>query len=163
MRPFTTEYNGRSVDLEMMQSILHPEGITPLELSFTSVSAKIITGIQKLAQRYTLLLLTQVGDVFFDAEQGTTFWEDMLLGAAQNAGQVNMAFNFASIDAVSQMQLEDADDTYGSIPNDERISSATLTDFNVDRMSGTLYLEVLLTSQAGETYTYVLPVTVVRS
>ena len=162
MRAYTSDYSDRQIDVELMQTIRQPTGVTALQLSFTSEASRVVTGMQKLAQRYTVLLLTQLGDVHFAQDQGTSFWADMLRGAAQNAGQVTMAFNFASIDAVSQMQVEDGDDRFGEIPDDERIRSATLSDFSVDVVNATLHLEVLLTNRAGDTYTYVLPTTVAR-
>jgi hypothetical protein len=162
MRAYTADYSDRQIDLELMQSISNPVGVTALDLSFTVQATRAITGMQKLAQRYTVLLLTQLTDVYFSPEQGTTFWQDMLRGAAQNSGQVTMAFNFASIDAVTQMQVDDGNDVYGDIPDDERIQSATLLDFNVNVATATLYLSVLLRSRAGTTYTYVLPTTVAR-
>jgi hypothetical protein len=162
MIAYTADYSGRQIDLELLQTITRPAGTTELDISFTSADTHAITGIQKMAQRYTILLLTQLADVYFAQDQGTTFWADMIRGAAQNSGQVTMAFNFASIDAVAQMQVEDGDARFGSVVDDERIVSATLLDFSVDMVTATLYLRVLLRSRSGTTYTYVLPTTVTR-
>jgi hypothetical protein len=162
MRAHTTDYSDRQIDVELMQTVSRPSGVTPLDLAFTTTDTRAVTGMQKMAQRYTVLLLTQLADVHFAQDQGTDFWRDMLRGAAQNRGQVTMAFNFSSIDAVAQMQADDGLAIYGTIPDDERIVSATLTDFDMNIATATLYLRVLLTSRAGDTYTYVLPTTVAR-
>lgn len=162
MRAYTTDYSKRQIDLEFMQTVTRPSDVIPLDLAFTTSSAKVVTGIQKMAQRYMIVLLTRLNDSYFAPEQGTTFWRDMMRGASQNPGRVNMAFNFASVDAVSQMQAEDGDSVFGSIPDDERIVSAVLVDFDFNVETSTLMLKVVLTNKQGDTYTYVLPTAVPR-
>lgn len=163
MRPFTTDYSDRQVDVEAMQSISTPAGVTPLAFTLGPTS-RIIAGMQKLAQRYTILLLTTLTDVHYDQAAGTSFLVDMYRGAAQNPGRLNFVFAFASSDVLAQMREEDAQTAiYGDIPADERIANATLEEWSVDYTTGTLYLRVLLTNIEGDEYVYILPATVVRS
>jgi hypothetical protein len=119
--------------------------------------------MQSIAQRFTLIFLTNLGDVKFDSGFGTTFWGDALRGATQNLGQVTVAVHRAILDAMVQMQDEDADtDTYGSMLDDDRIKDATLLSYQLERTTGTLRLSIGLTNMAGASYTYVLPVQAVR-
>lgn len=163
MKAYTTDLSGRQLDIELLQTIAAPAGSTRLSISVTD-QPKSVAGIQKMAQRYTLLLLTELGDVHFDAEAGSSFWEDMIAGAAQNAGQVAFAFAFASSDAIEQMQREDNNSAlYGEIPEDERIVSADLDEWSINYQSATLFLKVSLYNRLGDAYVYVLPAKVARS
>ena len=160
----TTNYANRQVDIEFLQTIRTPNGVVPVQLSFTLGASRIVTGIQKLVQRYTLLLLTRLGDVHFDTSQGSTLITDLMYnGLTRNAGSLQIAVAFANASVFSQMRLEDSrTDIYGDIPDDERLQSAAMTDFSVDFSTGTLYLTIQLISVAGNSYVYVLPTTLTR-
>ena len=164
MRDYNTDYSGRQVDIEWLQSITRPRtDPTQLAFSFTS-NTKIVTGLQRLAQRFTLTFLTNLQDIQFDQTFGTTFWRDLYRGAAQNIGRVAVAVNRAMLAALAQMQAEDVDtDTYGDMEPDDQISRATLVNYAIDRTTGTLNIEISIQSQAGTSYTYVLPVQAVRT
>jgi hypothetical protein len=164
MRPYTTNYSGRQTDVEFMQTILAPRGMTRMYLSFTRQPVKMVAGMQKLAQRFTLLLLTRLADVHFDPVAGTDFISEVLRGAGQSAGLIGATFALASTDVILQMRREDRQvDVYGTIPLDEQIASATLESFDVDYGTGTLQLHVALENAEGAAYTYVMPVTVART
>ena len=162
MRAYTTNYSNRQTDIEVLQTILKPTGNTALNFSITSSPVKAVTGMQKLVQRYTILLLTQLGTVKFATDQGTTFMADLMRGAAQNSGQVTAVVAFANLSVVQELAVEDANtDEFGSIPDDERLVSATLSDFTVNKATGVLSLIIKLVNAAGDSYTYVLPVTAI--
>ena len=159
-----TDYSGRMVDIECLQTVKKAEGVVPLSLSFTFGGSRIVTGMQKLAQRFTVLLFSQLGNIYFDQDQGTTMLRDVLSGGfSRNAGYLQIAVAFACSDVVSQMRAEEDTDLYGALPTDERLVSATLVDFEVDLASATLYLKVQLTSVAGATYVFVLPTDIPRT
>lgn len=162
-RPTTTNYSERQVDIEWMQSVVKPKTApTQLGLSFTS-GTKIVTGMQKMAQRFTSIFFTMAGDVNFDQDHGTDFLVDVMRGAAQNIGQVAVAVNQAIVDVLEQMQSDDLDTTYGDQPDDERIVNASLLDYRIDRATGTLFVRIELTNALGAAYTYVLPVQASRT
>jgi hypothetical protein len=151
-------------DLEILQTItaVSPE---PARLGVTATSggSRAITGIQKLVQRYSSVLLTELGSVGFDSLFGTGLVPGLSQGVSRSAAGVSNAFNFASADAVDILKAEDSDPSYGETPDDERIASATLLDFSVDTSIGAVYLEVQLESAAGTAYTYKMPVSILRS
>lgn len=157
-RAYTTDYSGRQIDLEIMQTIIKPVDSVMLSFSLTKQPTKSITGMQKLAQRFALTFLTRLGDVKFDLTFGTEFWVDLIQGSAQNAGQLQVTVTLAISDAMSSMLDDDAhDDIYGPIPADEQLADANILDCTVDTTSATIYLRIELTNQAGDTYVYVLP------
>ena len=158
MRTYTTDYSNRQIDLEIMQTVVKPDDIIMLSLSLTKQCVKAITGMQKLAQRFAVTFLTQLGDVEFDQTFGTEFWTTLVQGSAQNAGQLQVAITLAISEAVGIMNNDDANDTvYGAVPADEQLADASLIDFNVDTTTGTIYLQIELTNVAGASYVYVLP------
>lgn len=164
MRPYTSNYSGRLTDVEVLQTITAPRGLTALHTSLTTTPVKMITGMQKMAQRFTILLLTRLGDIHFDQDAGTTFIVDMFRGASQSSGSVGSAFAFASTDVLQQMRQADRDvELYGPIPADEQIVNATLESFDVDYSTATLRLRISLENLEGSAYTYVMPVTVART
>lgn len=146
------------LDIEILQTIVavSPESVR-LSATATAPCSRAVTGIQKLVQRYIITLATTIGSTRFDAKFGTPFWQMASRGMSRNSASVGNAFRFASADAVDILRTEDTDDSYGTMPDDERIDSATLLDFGVDTASGTLYFTVDIRSAAGETYTYRFP------
>jgi len=164
MRPSTVDYNGRQVDIEWLQSILAPNTSAKRLYMQFSPDTKIVTGMQKMAQRFTNTFLTIVGDVKFDQNFGTTFWDDLFAGAGQNLGRVAAVTALAIMYARNNMGEDDANtEVYGEIPADERIKNATLLDYSIDVNNGVLSIQIELTSLAGGAYTFVLPVQAIRS
>ena len=164
MIPSTTDYNGRLVDLEYLQSIPQPVGSYAVTQSIAMSSPKIVTGIQKLVQRYAITLLTRLGDVYLAPERGTAFLDRIQRGGGRSRGHILQTFAFANTDAIRQMRVDDGDTaTYGEIPTDEQIRSAQLVDYSVDFTTSTLSLTVFIESNAGTSFTYVIPVTVPRT
>lgn len=153
----TTDYSNRQIDLEIMQTIVKPASITMLALSLTQYPVKAVTGMQKLAQRFAVTFLTQLGDVHFDQTFGTEFWSNLVHGSGQNTGQLRVVLTLASSEAAALISNDDVDAVYGIVPADEQLANATLLDFNVDTATGTLYLQIGLTSKAGDSYVYVVP------
>jgi hypothetical protein len=155
----TTDYSGRTVDLESLQTADGTVGVRELSLSVRDNNlSRRITGIQKLAQRYATLFLTQKGSVGFSAGQGSDFIEPATTGQIANGANLTHFFNIANFQTTRQMRLDDVDPAFGDTPpDDERIQTATLIDFEVDKFQGRIYLKVRLTSLAGDDYVYVLP------
>jgi len=150
-------------DIEILQTIKAVSS-DPVLMSLSAADGKsrAVTGIQKLVQRYLLALLTAEGSVRFDKAFGTTVLQELYSGISRNRASVSNAFNFATADAIDILREEDANTDYGEIPDDERIKSALLTDFSVDTTTSTLYLEIMITSVAGSSYEYKLPLQVIR-
>lgn len=156
----TTDYTGRQLDVELLQSITKPAELVPVTLSNVSKPPKMVAGIEKLVQRYALLLLTNIGEVHFDQEQGGDLLKLLLEGYVQDVGQLNYAFASANNLVISQLNNDDLNtDTYGTIPPDEMIKEATLLDSSVDKATSTAYLRIQVISQADTDFVFVVPVT----
>jgi hypothetical protein len=160
----TTDYSGRQVDLEFLQTIEKPVGQTAVTKSVALKQPKMVAGLQKLIQRYVVLLLTRLGTVYLAPDQGSRFLDRILRGGGRSGGYIEQTFAFANSDVIDQMRSEDnLEDTYGPTSDDERIDTAVLLDYSVDFATSTLSLRIFLESVAGQSVTYVVPVTVPRS
>jgi len=159
----TTSYAGRTVDIELMQSVQTLESPQRMELSFSAQATRIVTGAQKLIQRYALLFLSTIGTVRFDMAQGTSLIASVISGAVQTTGGVNIAFADANQRVLQQLVEEDQqEDLFGELPDDETLVNAVLISTDIDYAQATLFMRILLTTAAGDNIVFVLPVTATR-
>ena len=161
--PYTLDYSGRQVDIELLQSITKPVELQRVTISSVNQTPKLVTGIQKLVQRYASLLLTSVGTVQFDQTAGTVFMPNVAHGLIQTRGRLQQVFASSNLAVIQQLRLDDEDtDTYGAVPEDEQIASARLLDFDIDFVASTIYLRILITTVAGSDIEFIVPTTAPR-
>lgn len=161
IKAINTNYSGRTVDLELLQTVQSPGGDQEVALTLATPVARKVTGIEKLVQRYAMLLCTDLGSVRFNQNQGTDLLRDVSQGVVENSN-LNVVFILASLNAVRLMQEDDKlyGPTYGvTIPDDERITSASLLSFDVDYTTATLRLTVEITAASGDSTEFVVPLT----
>lgn len=160
----STDYSGRLVDLEFLQSITSINDVTAVSKSIALQQPKMVTGMQKLLQRYTTILLTTLGGVHLMPDQGTRFLSQVLRGGGRSRGHILQTFAFANVDVIEQLRREDnATDLFGQQEPDEMIGIANLIDYTVDTGKGILSLVIYIENKVGETFNYVLPVPIPRS
>ena len=157
----TTDYSGRQVDMELLQTISQPTGTRRLSISIAQPIARIVTVIQKAVQRYATLFLS-MKDSQFDSSLGTDFMAQVQQGWLGTREKVSTAFAFANADVMEIMQKDDRDATYGDQPADEQVVQADLLDYQVDYASARLSLTIQLTTAAGDAVTFVLPTSAPR-
>ena len=159
-RSYNSNYGGRLVDLEVLTGIEKPD--LEHELALTPVrnhAGRAVTGMQKLAQRYVITLLSSVDKTYGEPGYGTLFWESVVRGILRSASAASSLFNYSNVLAVNQLIAEDA--LYPDTPEDERIESARLLDIHVDKNAASTAFVVDLVSRAGEHYVYKVPVSMV--
>jgi len=162
--PAILDYSNRQIDIELLQSILKP-GVDPqrVNLAVVTKSPKIVTGMEKLVQRYTLLLLTRIGEIHFDPTSGSSLMDALLSGTIQSKGNLLTLFSLANLSVMRTINQEDSlTDIYGDMPLDEQLQSANLTDASVDTATATVYLNVSLTTKAGSNMEFIIPTTTPR-
>ena len=161
--PYVVDYTDRQVDIELLQHIKKPVELQLVHVSNVQDVPKIVTGIEKMVQRYALLLLSSLNTMKFDAAQGTSLLGAMLGGMIFNGGQANSIFSIANIGVLRQMRDDDAKpDTYGVSPADERIATARLVDIDIDFTQSQLTITVKITTAAGADIVFVVPVAASR-
>lgn len=153
----TTSYSNRSVDIEFLQSI---EKLTDQQvlMSIQQKVPKIVSGVEKAAQRFTILLLS-MNDSKFDTEIGSSLLPDIARGLVQNDAQLANTFVFAATRMIDLMNSENDDTT----PDDEVVTSANLLDYGVDLSTGKVNLTVELKTLSGDDITFIMPTTAPRS
>lgn len=160
-RPTSTSYANRQVDVELLQSIKTPDISQRVSISNVRSAPKFVAGLEKMAQRYTSLLLAYRGSTHFDTSEGTDFL-GRLLGGFQNMGSLQSEFALANSEVMAQLKKEDVNPDYGAIPDDERITNAVLVDTVLDTGTATALLRVQLTSVAGDSAVFIIPATSAR-
>lgn len=121
-----------------------------LQLSFGN-AAKQVQGIEKLANIFVHTFLTDLGSDLVYSDTGSTLAEVLGSNIYLNS-ELLRAIIRLSVREVENIMIEDQDET---LPDDERLSSATLLDFSV--ISDTISIRVEITSEAGELRTIVVP------
>jgi hypothetical protein len=161
--PHTVDYSGRQVDIELLQSIAQPVELQQVSVSSVTQTPKIVTGIQKLVQRYASLILQVLGTTHFDQENGSELLRMLMAGVIQNRGRLQNAFAISNNQVVRQLRKDDIQtEIYGTLPEDEQLANAQLLDYDIDFPTATIYLRIRLTSQAGDSLVFIVPTTAPR-
>ena len=159
MNGVTRDYTGRQVDLECLQTIVEPVGVTEMSLTATSGSSRRVAGIQKAIQRYVTLLLTPSSSVPFPAEADNYLLDSLRAGTVSNTGYLRHLFNLANAVALDIIRRDDYNTkTFGDQRDDEQIESVALDGMTVDYATSTLGLSLVFRTRAGSDYAYILPV-----
>jgi hypothetical protein len=147
------DYANRKYDFLALQNI-RPFNKTRLglELSTAQSGGQIATGPQKLAQRWLLEFLTELGSMPGLPDRGTNFMTLVRQGRLRTEASIVAAFNFAAYDARVNL-IKEEDDTWA---DDERISEATLQA--IAFLPGYAQIKFVLSSRAGNARVIILPV-----
>lgn len=151
------DYAGRTTDMLAFQGAFPSGGDRLLAQSLVGDrdGGSVVTGVEKLAQRVLLILLTKAGSMAYRPDDGTTFMRDADAGAWRTAADVELSFHAAKLDLVRQIRAVALD----SDPADEVIDSieflgAALTD-------GAATLQLRVVSAAGVSVTFIAPISLV--
>jgi hypothetical protein len=115
-------------------------------------SGRIRVGVQKLAQRWALEFLTEIGSMPGKPKRGCDFMGNVRRGELRTQKQVVWSFLSSNLDVERNLKQEE----YATMPTDEQFASATLT--SVVFYPGYLELHVMITSVAGEARAAILPI-----
>jgi len=159
MNGTTRDYTDRQVDLEFLQTIVEPVGVTELSLTAAKGTSRRVTGMQKAIQRYVALLLTPSSSVPFPAEEDNLLLDALKAGTVSNTGYLRHLFNMANAVALDIIRRDDYNtQRFGDQRDDERIAAVELAGVTVDYETSTLGLSLVFRTEAGSDYAYVLPV-----
>lgn len=147
-------YVGRAVDLLIFQNT-KPSGNQKVTMGFGA--GELTTGIQKVAQTFATILLTDVGSVYDQPEYGTDLIVSIQSGRTQNGSDLESAFNLAA--SVAKTIMNAASEAVDA-PPDERLNTVILEDYVLDKNNGKITLRVSITTDAGFSTVIYLPVSV---
>jgi hypothetical protein len=150
----STDYTGRKKDISIFQT---PDasrvGVQDVSASFGR-QAKFCAGVQKLLQRYAILLLSDLGSQPNYPNFGTDFMSTIKAGISPVDNLAAMQiFSSASYDAV--LVLREYQTTRPEIPPDERITRAELT--GVSLYGSYAAFDVTIYTEAGEVVKFLVP------
>jgi hypothetical protein len=150
----TTDYTGRKKDISIFQSpdatIVGAQDV----MAFFGKQAKFCSGVQKLLQKYAILLLSDYGSQPNYPTFGTEFMSTIKAGISPvDKLAAIQIFSLASYDAV--LALKNYQTTHPEIPLDERIVRAELR--NTTLYSSYVAFEVVIYTEAGEAVNFVVP------
>jgi len=150
-----TDYIGRTVDIAAFKG-WEPNKSVQVEqaLVLPGKSGELITGIEKLLQRFTIELLTEESTLVYLPDRGTGFITSARTGFWRTTGDVQDAFSLALVDINNNLRAEES----VSDPDDERFDNAEL--LSVSLLGDSVKMSVKITSLAGTTFTAILPITV---
>jgi hypothetical protein len=117
-------------------------------------NGRFCTGVQKLVQRYTIILLTNLTSQPNFPEFGTSLLYT-LKGGISPVDQLRAAqiFDLASYDVITTMKVYQSQNS--DIPADEKIVRATLT--NLSLLGSTVAFEVTIITEAGDNLEFIIP------
>lgn len=152
----SVDYTGRTVDQLIFQGV-EAAGKRLVELGW-GTAGEMCTGVQKVAQTWANLFMTDLGSIPHDPSRGSSFMPAVRMGRIQVDDDVEAEFNLAEAKVRRTMDQDAAD--VGNLPDDERLDEVILLDFDIDRTIPRLYLHVNIRTIAGDDRTIFLPVPV---
>ena len=151
------DYTGRTVDLLIFQNVKE-SGNQLVALEFGE-AGYVCTGIQKVAQTWAALFMTDRGSMLNKPTRGSSFFPAVRRGRIQVEEDIPAEFALAAEQVQRTMEL-DAANASPALPDDERLDEANLLDFSLFRGQSLMKLKVRIRSIAGDTRVIYLPVPV---
>jgi len=151
----STDYTGRMVDLFIFQGA-EEFGDQRIDSGWGDVG-ELTTGIQKLAQTWTIMFLTDSGSVMNEPNRGTAFLNSMRFGRIRVDEDIPAEFAIAAARIFQQMAQDSAN---ADIADDELLDEAILLEYGIDYAQALLWLKVRLVSLAGDERVIYLPISV---
>lgn len=147
-----TDYVERTVDILAFDGLgMGREVLLEQVLAQPGKSGKVITGVQKLVQRFLLELFKEKGSDPY-SDRGTDFMIEARSGFMVSIADVHGSFARAILTVSINLRAEEFD----TDPNDERWGSAEILE--VELIQGTARIWVKLFSRAKEDRAVIFPV-----
>jgi hypothetical protein len=150
----TSDYTGRKKDISVLQYpnaiLIGPQSV---QLEFGK-HPRFCSGVQKLVQKYAVILLTNLNSQPNYTDFGTSLLYTLKAGISPvdtlRASQLFRLASYITVNTLKAYQTEHDD-----IPLDERITNATLTD--VSLYGGSAAFSVTIATEAGSSLNYLIP------
>lgn len=147
-------YTSRTKDISILQTP-NPEatGAVAVSPSF-GIYPKFCAGVQKLVQKYIIILLTNLESQPNYSDFGTSLLYTLKAGISPvdkiAASQIFSLASYTAVNILKSYQSETVD-----IPLDERIVNATLTDLTL--RGDTAAFNVAISTEAGDNISFLVP------
>jgi hypothetical protein len=147
MPSISRDYSGRTFSLSITDMQLPETRIARIGFS----TNQSVTGIQKLLERYIVLLLETLGSSLYSPAEGTNLVNQTTSGQVLTSGQAQGLLGEANTQAMASIHSED---TPSDMP-DERLKTSTATLISLS--GGMMTVSIQIETQAGTKLQFVLP------
>lgn len=149
------DYSGRTVDLLFLKTVPSvPVAGKRVDLDVEN-DPMIVSGIEKMVQRYAIAFINAMGSTKFASGHGTNLVPDVAAGRVYDMSTLEAEAAESNLLAFSQLTKADAEE---ETPEDERLVASEVIDLEFSREDATIRISVRLTSAAGVSYVYIVPV-----
>ncbi len=149
------DYKGRTVDYLAFDDIKAAgDALLTQQLVKPKASGALISGIQKVIQRFLLELLTGAGSLDYLPGRGTMLMPALQAGVIRTTQDLFSYFNVAAKTAKENVVAEEID----SDPDDERIADVTLLSASL--LGDTAVINISFVTVAGDSLTVLYPLRV---
>ena len=152
------DYSGRTVDLLLLKTILNVPVVNKRVDLDVAGEPMIVTGIEKMAQRFVVAFINAIGSTKFRDGHGTDLIPLAARGMIYNMATLETAAAAANLSALNQ--LMEADGEAEDTPDDERITESEVENLEFSQENARVRISIRLTTAAGKSYVYVIPVPV---
>lgn len=154
----TSSYAGRTVDLLLLKTVsdvpVTDRNVT-LDVSNVVDEPMVVSGVEKMVQRYAVSFINAIGSTKFVDGHGTNIIPSVANGLVYSTATLEAAAAEANLLAFRQLTAaDDGEDT----PDDERIVKSEVIGLSFSRARSAVSVSVRLESAAGDSYVYVVPV-----
>lgn len=152
------DYSGRTVDLLLLKTVLAVPVVNKrvnLDVSNVVDEPMIVSGVEKMVQRYAIAFINAMGSTRFRQDHGTEIVPRVASGMVYSMATLESAAAEANLLAGRQIILADAGE---ETPDDERLVSSDVVDLEFSREKSMVRISVRLTTAAGNSYVYIIPV-----
>jgi hypothetical protein len=155
----TYDYTGRTVDVAALDGTYANTEFELVQgiMGAGYKSGKVVTGIQKLVQRWVIEFLTPVGSMPYLLDRGSIFLNSARSGRMRTEADVISVFAFANSKISDNLFKEDA---LGVYPEDEQYSDAKLISVSIVTGSK-VSLTIAINSRAGADRIFTVPIQIV--
>ncbi len=148
----STDYSGRKVDLHIMQGVKAPNA-TAINLGFGKIS-NYCSGVQKLIQRYMIMLLTEIGS----QEEYPTFGSNFITRLTSTSNNYNRTdlqhiFAFANNKVSTEIIAYQVANT---LPLDEQLNVARLINIETTPTGG-VALKIQIETATNGAVQFIVP------
>lgn len=149
-----SDYTGRKKDISILQypNVAAIDGAEVLP-TFGKTS-RFCAGVQKLVQRYMILMLTNINSQDYYPTFATDFLYPLQAGIGPTdniaARQIFTLANYAAVNIIKNYQIDNPD-----IPLDEQLDFTTLR--NISLYGSFISFDVKLTTLAGDAVDFLVP------
>ena len=154
------DYADRTVDLLMLKTVLNVPAVRErvnIDISDVSGVPMIVSGVEKMVQRFALSFINAMGSTRFRPNHGTSLVPEVSRGAVYDMATLEAVAAEANLIAGREIMLADsAEDT----PDDELLVGSSILDLEFSREKSMAMISIMLTTAAGRSYTYIIPVDV---